>query len=457
MTRDYFIKRAKELYGDLYSYDKVGEITNNKETVTITCKKHGDFGRIICNFLNGRGCSLCSKEKRTEENKYKIIERCSKVHNNRYDYSKVSFTKQRDKVCIICPEHGEFWQSMDAHLRGEQCPECAKENSIKKKAKTSKQFINEAIKVHGDKYDYSKVEYINDRTEVCIICPEHGEFWQKPNSHLQGSNCPKCAGNAKKTTEDFIKQVQKKFGDIYDFSKTEYNGLHKPVTVIYNGKEITTEAVRFLTSKTPITFERVRCQEDFIEKAKKVHCNKYDYSKVEYINNVTPVCIICPEHGEFWQKPAIHLQGSGCKECKISSLEERMMLKLKENNIQFEHIYRPEWLSSGLSHQSIDLYLPEYNVGIECQGGQHFRNVPLFRDNVESNIERDIRKYNKCNDRLKLLYLVDKHIKKKDIIDNEKYGNIYTKDNTFKQFDLIIEHIKQHNTLCTNQTTESQI
>ena len=259
---------------------------------------------------------------------------------------------------------------------------------------------------------------------------------------MQGNNCPKCRG-LYRTTDEFITLMKEKFGNIYDFSKAIYKGSHENITLIYNGKKITTKAIKFLTAKKPITFERVRCKEDFIEKANKIHCGKYDYSKVNYINNTTRVCIICPIHGEFWQTPADHLQGCGCKECKISKLEENMMLSLKKENIDFIHIYRPEWLSSGLSHQSIDIYIPRYNIGIECQGPQHFRNVPIFKDSVEKNIERDIKKFNKSISKLKIFYLIDKHIKKKDIITNKKYGGIYNNTNTFKTIKLLIEHIIQ--------------
>jgi hypothetical protein len=91
-------------------------------------------------------------------------------------------------VCIKCPIHGEFWQEANSHLRGRGCPDC--DNDIRRKS--SEQFIKEAIEKHGNKYDYSKVDYVNNKTKVCIICPEHGEFWQEPNSHLQGKGCPKC-------------------------------------------------------------------------------------------------------------------------------------------------------------------------------------------------------------------------------------------------------------------------
>ncbi len=128
---------------------------------------------------------------------------------------------------------------------------------------TTEEFIQKAKAVHGDKYDYSKVEYVNSYTKICITCPTHGEFPQNPNNHLQGNGCPTCArirraDNERKTTEWFI------------------------------------------------------------AKAKQVHGNRFDYSKVKYINNHTPIIISCPIHGEFMQTPSNHLKGQGCPACGYS-------------------------------------------------------------------------------------------------------------------------------------------
>ena len=153
------------------------------------------------------------------------------------------------KVCIICPEHGEFWQNPTNHISKHQkcgCPECGKT-----KSKTTEQFIQESIEIHGNKFEYSKVNYVNSMTKVCIICPEHGEFKIRPDSHLRSKKgCPIC-----------------------------------------NKKKI------------------------FLEKARQIHGNKYDYSKINYIDYYTNILIICPEHGEFYQKPVNHINGVGCIKC----------------------------------------------------------------------------------------------------------------------------------------------
>lgn len=121
-----------------------------------------------------------------------FIERATEVHNGKYDYSKVEYKNAQTKVVIICPIHGEFLQSAYGHLEGRGCPICGIESSKKKQAHTKDEFVMNAIKVHGDKYDYSRINYINNYTKVCIVCPEHGEFWQSPSHHLQGSGCPLC-------------------------------------------------------------------------------------------------------------------------------------------------------------------------------------------------------------------------------------------------------------------------
>ena len=126
-----------------------------------------------------------------------FIEKARQIHNDKYDYSKVNYVNSRTKVCIICPEHGEFWQTPHNHLKGYGCAECGKEKSHLPKI-TTEDFTAKSKEIHGNKYDYSKVCYKTSDTKVCIICPEHGEFWQTPSNHMNGSGCPKCANEKRK-------------------------------------------------------------------------------------------------------------------------------------------------------------------------------------------------------------------------------------------------------------------
>ena len=278
-----------------------------------------------------------------------------KCHGKKYDYSKVDYNSNRKKVCIICPEHGEFWQTPSNHLKGHGCPKCGNNTTIKSTKFSLSDFIKKAHKIHGYKYDYSNGEYKNAITKIKIICPEHGEFYITPSKHLNGQGCPLCG--------------RKKLG-MYIKSNTK----------------------------------------EFIFKAKKIHGDKYDYSKVNYTNNHTKVCIICPIHGEFWQAPSSHLQGHCCPECgkKFGIAEKQVLKALREKYENVEYQYPPKWLKSKTSPQTIDFYLPEYNIGIEYQGRQHFYSNKKFGgdEEFEKILKRDKRKFELCsNNEVKLFYV----------------------------------------------------
>ena len=121
-----------------------------------------------------------------------FISKAKLFHNNKYDYSKVKYIDRRTKVIITCPYHGDFEQSHDIHFRTKGCPKCGILSRASKQRLGTEQFISEARLVHGDKYDYSKVNYINSETKVCIICPTHGETYQSPFNHLHSCGCIKC-------------------------------------------------------------------------------------------------------------------------------------------------------------------------------------------------------------------------------------------------------------------------
>ena len=343
LTQKEFIERARKVHGDKYDYSKV--IYKNSSTkVCIICPEHGEFWQIPNSHLQGIGCPKCGDLKKGEykkSNTDNFINRAKEVHGNKYDYSKSVYKGVHDKICIICPEHGEFWQEANNHLHGKGCPKCKYEKIADDRKYTTEQFILKAREVHGWKYDYSKVDYKNDRTKICIICPEHGEFWQTPNNHYK-YGCDKC-------------------GD------------------------------KTISEKQTLTTE------EFIEKARKVHGDKYDYSKVEYINNKKPVCIICPKHGEFWQTPNNHLRGNGCPTCNESKLENEMREFLKENGINYESQKSFKWLKYK-NKLKLDFYLPEYNIAIECQGEQHYESKDCFGGEEEyiEIVERDLVKHNKC-------------------------------------------------------------
>ena len=136
------------------------------------------------------------KKLTTEE----FIEKAKKIHGDKYDYSRVEYHGAFMDVCIICKKHGAFLQKPHNHLGGKGCPECKRETNHRKQAGTKEVFVIKAQKLHGDKYDYSKVEYENAKTKVCIVCPIHGDFWQTPNKHLGGSGCYFCGRKVRCST-----------------------------------------------------------------------------------------------------------------------------------------------------------------------------------------------------------------------------------------------------------------
>jgi hypothetical protein len=219
-------------------------------------------------------------------------------HGAKYDYSKSVYTTSRDKLIVVCPEHGEFLVRASSHTGGSGCPRCPRkkkpceehgldsviDESISDDARikqelANKKFITRATMVHGDNYDYFKSVYKSMTSKLIIICRKHGEFLQSPQSHLKYRGCPKCG---------FLKKSEKLIGTKLD--------------------------------RKLIRMDRIRVRnatEQFIESAKIVHGDKYDYSKTLYVHSKTKVVIVCKEHGEFHQTPNGHLRGKGCRACGL--------------------------------------------------------------------------------------------------------------------------------------------
>jgi very-short-patch-repair endonuclease len=186
------------------------------------------------------------------------------------------------------------------------------------KLDTTENFINKATLIHKDKYDYSLVNYKNSKKKVIIICKKHGKFLQIPNSHLNGRGCKKCIIPwNKKTSKDFIKDAIKKHNNLYDYSLVNYinNGIKVIIICKKHGRFLQTPNSHLNGRGCP-TCKNVNVSTiDFINKSKKKHNNKYNYSITNYINNRTKVIIICKKHGKFLQTPQCHLKGNGCQNC----------------------------------------------------------------------------------------------------------------------------------------------
>ncbi len=258
------------------------------------------------------------------------------MHADRYDYSQVRYLNGRTKVKIVCREHGVFEQLPKNHLYlNQECPVC-----VGKGKSNIGRFITGVKNVHGDKYDYSDVIYVNNRSKIKIICPEHGMFQQTPTRHLSGDGCPSCNG-----------------GIVLDVN-------------------------------------------EFIERAVLLQGKTYDYSECVYINSQTKIKIICSEHGIFRMKPNNHLSGQGCPECGNKSFGEKYVGEwLNQHSINFE---KQKTFSECKNERLLrfDFYLSNENMLIEYDGEQHYKPINFFggenglkyirnNDKIKTNFAKD--------------------------------------------------------------------
>ena len=325
-------------------------------------------------------------EEYKKKNEEKFINDAANKFGNKFDLSNVKYISSKMDVSIICPIHGEFSIPPQSFLRSSYgCPKCGKKAGAAirapKQIMCTDDFKEKAIVVHGEKYDYSKTDLEHKREDgkICIICPIHGEFWQRPNNHLQGDGCKECAKISRHNLQ--IKEL-----------------------------------------------------ETFIEEARKVHGDKYDYSQSVYKGTNDDICIICPIHGEFLQPPHNHLRGHGCPTCNASKLELAVINELAKNDIAFEMHVRKNKLS-WLGRLTLDIYIPTLNMAIECQGGQHFKVIEHFggEEELAKRIENDSRKRELCKaNEVKLIYFLEEEYNK--FLDG---SNLY-----FNDVNKLIEYIK---------------
>lgn len=247
------------------------------------------------------------------------------------------------------------------------------------------EFIGLARKVHGNKYIYdddTESKFNGSHSVIPITCPIHGKFNVVARNHLK-YGCRKCS---------YVER-----------------GLN-------------------MRSNT----------ESFIEKARKIHGEKYDYSKVIYKTAKNDdVCITCPIHGDFLMKPNYHLSGEGCPKCKDSHLERLLSNAFDENGIIYTRKKHFDWLG----RQEIDFFIDEIGIGIECQGKQHL-GLGGWTDSFdfEKLFSLDKLKNTLCRDNeIRLLYLIDPLFYK-----HSKKIKIYNDDNTFYDVDKLVEYVKEN-------------
>jgi uncharacterized C2H2 Zn-finger protein len=324
LTKETFIEKAKIVHKHKYGYSQFEYIGYQTKGI-ITCEVHGPFEQTPNNHLSGKGCPDCgiiTRSQKKRSNKDSFIEQARLVHGYTYGYLQFEYRGARIKGIIYCEDHGPFEKTPNNHLQGQGCPDCAFIIRSKKKTSNVETFIAKAKIVHKDRYGYSKVNYHNNYTNVIISChvPGHGDFEQIPSSHLAGSGCPKCAGVYRRTTAEFIDDAKKVHGDKYGYSKLMYKTAHDKVIITCDvpthGDFEQSPDAHLRGAGCPKCYGNLPLStEEFIERAMQVHKGRYGYFKVLYINSQTKVTITCELHGDFDQAPVGHLQGHGCPKC----------------------------------------------------------------------------------------------------------------------------------------------
>lgn len=336
-----------------------------------------------------------------------FIEKARKVHGDKYDYSCTEYMGARYNVSIRCKIHGVFTQMATNHLGGKGCKECSRIKVARDQTSNTEEFIRKARIIHGDKYDYSKIDYKNNRTQVEIICKIHGKFFQTPSGHLSGKGCKECGKEKSKedtrsrimlSKDEFIKRANNIHKNLYDYSKIEYVDTRTKIKIICkkHGSFLQTPQKHMMGRGCP-TCGRERTTEhnfsntqDFIKKAKLLHGDFFSYKKVDYRGADIKIEIICEKHGSFFQSPHNHLKGSGCPRCGVSAS------KFEIEIVNFiKTFYLGEIITNSkdiIPPMELDIYIPEFNLAIEFNGG-YWHNEKFKPKNYH------LLKYNLCKEK----------------------------------------------------------
>lgn len=316
-TQEEFIEKCIEVHGNKYDLSKV-IYTGGPKKIIVICPAHKcEFTIQASQFILGKGCKKCGDKVPTHD---EFIERCKSIYGDKYDYSKTVYPKNNvSDMIVICPTHGEFITSPARFInRNIGCPKCSP--CIRY---TQETFLAKCFDVHGDKYDYSLVEFKSTNLNIKIICKVHNYvFEQNAGSHIAGSNCPKCSKVHQYTTEEYVEECIKKYGDKYDYSETVYVGAHEKIIIIckVHNEKFTVSASGHLCDARGCQLcakNKKYTNESFIEEANKIHGDKYDYSLVDIVNSETLVKIRCKKHDFiFEQTPIKHIRREqGCPIC----------------------------------------------------------------------------------------------------------------------------------------------
>jgi Zn finger protein HypA/HybF involved in hydrogenase expression/very-short-patch-repair endonuclease len=381
MTSSEFVVKAQRVHANRFDYSRiVYERSNTK--VEIVCRDHGPFLQTPNKHLCGRGCPVCADLRRNAGRRLTtevFVAKARKKHGHRFSYERTQYTEAHSKVCITCPVHGDFWQTPANHYKY-GCRQCWVDKNPLHHPHSVSEFLCAAKRVHGETYSYHLVKYKRSQDTVRIVCPVHGEFEQRANTHLMGHGCPSCARELntealKHDVETFIEKARMVHGDKYTYEKSNY--VNDRTELVITCREHGTFRQRpnnHLQGKgCPLcgTDSLRLSTDDFTRKAAIVHRGKYSYENTEYHSSKGKVAIHCPNHGEFLQEPRMHLSGKGCPFCGESKGEERVSDCLASLGLKFSRqMTFPDCKDKSLLR--FDFYVPSLNLLVEYDGALHF-------------------------------------------------------------------------------------
>lgn len=389
VTYEDFCNRANTIHDNKYDYSLV-KFRVVKDPVQIICPIHGIFESTVDRHVNSKiGCRKCSKLKVTKTTE-QFIKEAKEIHGELYDYSLVEYTANNKKVNIICPIHGTFYQTPYIHLRGNSCKKCTN----KERSKSLSQFIIEANEVHKHKYNYSNTLYTGINKSITVICDIHGPFYPVAYSHLAGTGCPTCGILTKtKTTEQFIKEAKEIHGELYDYTKVNYINSNTNVTIIcYTHGEFDMYPTNHIHKKNGCKQcyidSRRTDRDSIIQTAKQVHGNRYDYSSFEFDKYKSEMVVICPKHGPFSQDICNHLHGRGCPKCSTYKTYSNVSIRWLEDVMRSEGIFIQHALNQGEykipnTKFKVDGYCHETNTVYEFHGDVFHGNPLLFEPDTK--------------------------------------------------------------------------
>jgi hypothetical protein len=411
-TTESFIKQAQAVHGDKYDYSKVKYIKTILPVIIICIKCSREFPQKPCIHLNGSGCDLCGNKRKGDASRdtlEKFIEKAKAIHGDKFDYSAVKYENGHTEIEIKCNNCLEVHNlTPRAHLTGVGCSPCTMKERSAARRFTQEQILLRCREIHGDKYDYSKMNYTGIMDNVDIKCNDCGnEFPITMNSHLNhaAGGCKTCARKEKITTLAFIKRATEIHGDHYDY-KMIPDPLPNNDTLVdifcnvceksfpqrirshLSGNGCTTCACR-----EPIT------RNEFIRRSIEGHpSDQYDYSEIpEYPRVIDEVYLTHKKCGtRFPQLVSVHLSGSGCTTCRKSRSE-------KACRRIFEKLMNLEFPARGklpiLSGLDLDGYCEDIKLAFEYQGIQHYKVAPWFgmdEKRLEAQQKRDQKKRDLC-------------------------------------------------------------